>query len=437
MTYRRTTLWLLVSLALVAGSYLWANYEAFGSSDQENISIGLEDSKPTFGIKTTDELIEFWRSRFERDPRDYISLTYLARGYINKARERGDVSAYSRAEVALQKALQLNPNYELALVYMSTVRFAQHDFQAALEIANRVYMADPGALQALATVGDAHLELGNYAEAETAYQTLAEQLPSPPVYSRLARLTWLQGRPEQAIPLMQQAVDEAAELGLSGESLAWYYFQLGELYFNTGQLKAAEEQYRAALAQFDRYYLPLAGLGKVHAAQGQYDQAVAYYEQAAAIVPQPDIVAALGDVYTLAGQPEKAQLQYDTVEYIGKLAEINEQVYNRQLANFYADHDVNVDEALVLALAELEIRQDIYAFDTAAWAYYKNGLLNEAGQMIEQAMRLGTRDARLYYHAGMIAKDLGQTAKAKDLLAQALSINPYFDPVHAPTLALK
>jgi tetratricopeptide (TPR) repeat protein len=426
MIYRRLTLFLIASLIIVAASYLFVYYQTSEAAVSVDIPLELGGVKYP-GLKTTDEQIRFWEGRFERDPRDFISLTYMAGVLINKGRETGDVTAYNRAEAALEKALELDDNYELALAYLATVRFVRHDFQAALALAERVYAFDPRALQTLATIGDAQLELGNYTEAEAAYRKLEAQNPSPPVYSRLARLAWLQGDPQEALAYMQQAAAEAAEMGLAGESKAWYQFQLAELYFNTGQIEAAEQHYTAALEAFPDYYLGLVGLGKVRAVQQEYETAIKLYRQATAAVPQPDFLAVLGDLYRLTGQHEQARRQYDTVEYIGKLAEINQQIYNRQLANFYSDHDLHLDKALALATAELELRQDIYGFDTAAWAYYKNGHFIEAQEMIEQAMQLGTGEAKLYYHAGMIAQANGHIAEAEELLSKALAINPYFD----------
>jgi tetratricopeptide (TPR) repeat protein len=327
--------------------------------------------------------------------------------------------------------LRLKPNYETGLAFLASVFFARHNFQEALTLADRVYAFDPRALHALATSGDARLELGHYPEAEAAYQTLLEKNPSPPVFSRLARLVWLQGQPDEAIAFMQQAASEAAALGLTGEQLAWYQFQLGELYFNTGQIAAAQKQYTLSLEQFPNYYLGLVGLGKTQAAQGDFETAIEFYQRSTAIVPQPEFLAALGDLYHLTGQPDQAQQQYDTVEVIGTLAEANQQLYNRQLANFYADHDLHLAKALKLATTELEARQDIYGFDTAAWASYKNGQLGQAESLIAQAMQLGTRDAKLYYHAGMIALAQGDSAQAEHWLAEALTINPHFDFLQA------
>src|ERR1051325_1967946 len=237
MTYRKIILILIAALIIVGGSQGLVRFQrASRVPTPASVSIGLEDSASVPGMKTTDEMIQFWQARFERDPRDFISLTFLGDALIRKARETGDVSKYEQADATLQKALKMHPNYEVAQAYLSTVQYVKHDFQGALELANQVYAAHPNAVQALATIGDAQLELGRYTEAEKTYQQLNQKSPSAPVYTRLARLTWLQGNPAGALHWMQQAIADSEELGLSGENAAWYHFQFGELYFNTGQL---------------------------------------------------------------------------------------------------------------------------------------------------------------------------------------------------------
>ena len=119
------------------------------------------------------------------------------------------------------------------------------------------------------------------------------------------------------------------------------------------------------------------------------------------------------------------------MEYIGKLAALNEQVYNRQLANFYSDHDLKLEEALQLALAELKDRKDINGYDAAAWAYYKNGEFDEAQEMMGHALAMGTQDAHLFYHAGMIAYALHDDTQAQGYLEQALEINSHFSILFA------
>jgi tetratricopeptide (TPR) repeat protein len=345
---------------------------------------------------------------------------------MRQARETGDIGAYDRAETALREALALNPDDPDASASLATVLFAKHDFAAALALAQQVYTADPGATQALAIIGDARLELGDYEGARDAYGFLANAASGPAVLSRQSHVADLMGDPDEAIELMEEAEARASRRGRSIEGVAWYRLQLGGLYFNTGRLDQAEPWYAAALDLFPGYSPALAGLGAVEAARGNYDEAIGLYEQAVAAVPQPSLLAALGDLYAHIGDTEAAQRQYETVEFIGQLGELNRTVYNRELALFYADHGIKTGIAVQLALAELDVRKDIYGYDAGAWALYSGGRSGEAQPLMEQALRLGTEDARLLYHAGMIALDLGQRQQARAYLEQALELNPGF-----------
>lgn len=431
MSRRKTILLVVTCLCVIAGSYLVAG-RAPAAQSPDDLSVALEDGGAGYGMKSTDELIVFWGDRFTQNPSDYISAAFLGEAFLRKGRETGDVADYQRAEAALEQALALAPDYDVAQAYMGAALFVQHDFTGALDLAGRIYAANPRAAQALATIGDAQLELGDYAAAGASYRALAALAPGPAVASRLSRLAWLQGHPDQALALMQQAADQATALGLTGEGAAWYQFQLGELSFNTGQYDAAARHYATAEALFPNYYLALAGLGKARAAQRRYPEAIALYERAVAIVPQPDFLAALGDLDALTGRPDDARQQYETVEFIGNLAALNKVVYNRQLALFAANHDRRVDVALDLASKEYAARKDVYGADALAWALYKNGRYQDAAAASDAALALGTRDALLDYHAGMIAAALGDRQRARTLLAAALALNPQFDLLQAP-----
>ena len=61
-----------------------------------------------------------------------------------------------------------------------------------------------------------------------------------------------------------------------------------------------------------------------------------------------------------------------------------------------------------------------------AWALYRAGQVAEAHKYSQAALRLGTRDPLLHYHAGMIALAKGEKAEGRRLLQEALTINPHF-----------
>jgi len=62
--------------------------------------------------------------------------------------------------------------------------------------------------------------------------------------------------------------------------------------------------------------------------------------------------------------------------------------------------------------------------DAYAWALYANGRYAEAGQQMEKALDVGTRDAVLYYHAGAIEAAIGQKSEASRFLQDSLDLNP-------------
>jgi tetratricopeptide (TPR) repeat protein len=382
-------------------------------------------------VPPVEDAIQFMQNRIKENSRDAVSYTLLGDLYLRQARETADVRGYQLAEESFLEALNLIPTYSPAAASLASAYYSQHEFEKALNLAGQVYESNYKNTQARILMADSHLSLGEYQEAETIYNELDETDVTAPLLARMAYLEELKGNPDRALDLIRRAAGIALTAGGTKENVAWYLLRVGDMYFNTGDVTAAGEFYEASLRVFENYPLALAGLGRVRAAQGKYDEGIEYYQQAVARVPQPEFVAALGDLYDITGQPSQAEIQYATVETIGTLAALNQQVYNRQLANFYSDHNRNLKEALALAQAELKSRRDIYGYDALAWALYKNGDYVEAQTMMNQAMKLGTRDARLYYHAGMIWLALGDEAQARTHLEEALAINPYFSIVYA------
>ena len=426
MSKRQITFLFLAALAIVAFFRLGPSWQKGEEERAPLENIASVDGRGFVHLAPAGKSIIFFEDRINRHPLDLISYTMLGQLHVRQAREKGDVASYQRAEAALRKAVQLHPDYSPAKATLASVFYAQHDFAEALKSAQHVHERDPNSIQALATMGDAHLALGNYPQAEDAYLELLRRGPNPPILARLARLKELRGDTAGAMELMRRAAGEELDAGLSRESVAWYLLRLGDIHFSAGGIDEAGEHYEAALRVFDSYHLALAALGKARAAQLRYDEAIDLYERAVAIIPQPATLAALGDLYAKTAKPAEAQLQYDTVEFIAKLAAINRQVYNRELALFYADHDLKLDEALDLASKELAVRKDIYGYDALAWALYKNGRLHEAAKAITEAMKLGTQDPKLYYHAGMIYYHRGDRDLARTYLEHALALNPHF-----------
>jgi tetratricopeptide (TPR) repeat protein len=247
----------------------------------------------------------------------------------------------------------------------------------------------------------------------------------------LAGFKSVRGDMSGAIADLEEAIESGKNNGLPKESVAWAQWQLGAEYFSLGMIEKAEEKYLKAIETYSNYYRALAGLAQVRAAQKKYQESIQLYQKALAIIPLPEVAGALGDLLKHVGQEEEALRYYRLVEYIGRLSAASQVIYNRELAYFYADHEVNLAEALELAQKEIEVRKDVYGYDALAWTLYKNGRSDEALKAIQEALKLGTKDARLLFHAGMIYHRLGETEKAKEFLSRALATNPRFHILNA------
>ena len=146
-------------------------------------------------------------------------------------------------------------------------------------------------------------------------------------------------------------------------------------------------------------------------------------------------MTALGDVYSKMGKTDEAKKQYDLFLFIASTYEVNGVNFGIEKALFLADHDMDLAGALTAAQKAGAIREDVNTQDSLAWVLYKNSKFTEAKAASDKALRLSTPNPLLYFHAGMIAKALGDTATAQTDLQKALSLNPQFHVFYADQAA--
>lgn len=387
----------------------------------------------------SDAAIRFLEARAADDPDDFVARNKLVGYYLERLRETGSLDYLRLASRAARESLATVPAEQNVggLAALAQVEFASHEFAAARDHARQLAAYDPDKLHPRLLLGDALLELGEYEEAAATFKEVERRSDGGDgatvnLETRLARLDLLRGDPAGAERRLATALESAVRLDPAPrETIAWCYWQLGEVAFATGRYEEAERRYGEALTVFPDYYRAVASLGRARAARDDLAGAVEQYERATRLLPDPEYFAALGDLYTLSGREREAASSYEIVEQIGRLGELNGALYNRQLALFWADHDLEPEEAYAAAAREREVRRDVYGADALAWTALKAGRVAEARAAIEEALRLGTKDARMLYHAGMIARAAGDEAAARRHLERALEISPRFDPLQS------
>lgn len=410
----------LIKLAIGA-FFCFLIFSASGCVKQEASKAKNTENSSTRALSEDAEIADA-QILIEKMPESAKGYNKLAVAYIRQARETGDFGLNANAQTAVNRSLEVEPQNYDAQKLKASLLLTFHKFAEALEFGKQLEKQNPRDAFIYGVLTDANVELGNYKEAVDAVQTMVDLRPTMESYARVSYVRSLHGDAEGAIEAMTIAAKIADPK--DKESQAWCLVHLGDEYFKIGKYAEAEAQYDAALQIFPKYHFALTGKGHARAAAEDYQNAINFYTESQEKIPLTLTVIALGDVYKKTGDAAKAQEQYELAEFVEQKFGNTDQ---RTLALLWADQDVKLDEALAIAEREHAARKDIFTADIYAWCLYKKGNFTEARKAMQEAMRLKTKDARMFYHAGMIEKALGNKKGAKEFLQKALQTNPAFD----------
>lgn len=378
------------------------------------------------------QLIADLQARLQAVPDDWESYASLGLAYVQQARITADPSYYPRAEAALERSLSLHASDNVsAMIGLGTLALARHEFDDALAWGERARDTNATVPPVYGVLGDAFLELGRYPEAFEALQQMVDLRPDLSSYARASYARELQGDVGGALAIMRQAFQTAA----SRADIAWTLHQLGDLYFNSGRLDLAEQEYRRAIAADETFVPAKAGLAKVLAARGHMDAAIDSYAEIVQTYPLPEYVIALADLYTVTGRTSEAEDQFALLEAEETLLRANGVNVDLEFALFSADHRIDLEAGLAAAEGEWARRKSVHVADALAWQLYAHGRFREALRMSEEALRLGTESALFLFHRGMIERALGNDDAARRDLARAIDINPHFSVLWAKDAA--
>jgi tetratricopeptide (TPR) repeat protein len=359
----------------------------------------------------------------QAQPNRYQAYNDLALGLVRRARETGDNSYYEQARAAIVSSLRIEPdNFEAEQAQVALL-LAEHNYHPALEEARSLNHRMPDAVLIWAYMAEAEAALGDYKQAEEAAQWAMNLRPGNlQAYLTGAALREEWGDIDGAVEFLGKALQQTPPF--ETEETAWILTSMARLRRQSGRLNEPEALLEQALKAFPDYYLPLEELAEVRLAQSRYPEAVELIEKRNRSLPSPSSLLLAARVYERAGRAADVAKMYAEFEReaLARIALPNNA--NVELIAYYAGHAHQPKEALRIAHVEIENRHDASALDAYAWALYANGQYAEAGQQIEKALAIGTRDAVLYYHAGAIEAAFGKKAQASRYLQQSLAFNP-------------
>jgi len=360
----------------------------------------------------------------EKDSGSYPARNALALALARRARETGDPTYYRQAEEALEASFRISPgNVEAARLKVWTL-LGTHEFARALEEATILNRRMPDDLLTYAFLTDAHVELGNYQQAEEAAQWLLDLRPGNVAgLTRGAYLRELFGDIDGALEWMLQAFDQTHFN--ENEDRAWILTHMGQLEASRGRLEASEGHLTQALELFPDYHYALGELGKVRMALKRYPEAVSLLRLRYEKAPHPENLYELAGALALAGETEEAEARFETFERQARAESKSLDNANRELLFYYADRVSEPESALAIAEREIARRRDVFTRDAFAWALHRSGKSAAARGEIEAALAVGIKDARMLYHAGEICVASGDGKSAARYFQESLALNPY------------
>jgi tetratricopeptide (TPR) repeat protein len=399
-------------------------------AEMSNLIPRSSDASASAEFLNAQKAVEYYRDLIQKKPEVARNYVELAQIYIQEARVTALHHEYfPKAERLLNEALVRDPNDFNAIVTKASMFATLHRFEDAKQLIQRAIQLNPYNAFAYGVLVDAHVELGEYDDAVQACDKMLSIRPDLRSYARASYLRELHGDNHGA----KQAMQMAGEAGVPGqENRAWAFFNLGKLHLNEGKLDTAEFIFNGILQERPKYAYAMLGLAQVRSAQGRYDEAITLLKEAWQTTPEHIFLEELASVYTATAQNTLAAETIDKV-----LKEFSDHVkegwnVDKEYAMFCANHNLHLDQALTYARREYERRpNNIEALDTYAWTLFKNGRPADAVSHMQRALRLGTRSAAMKYHAAAIYAAAGNRANARELLQEALAINPYITALYS------
>lgn len=413
---------IILALALIGIlCYIWFEFNEksiskpnwLSRSDLENVTTTIQKSK---------RAIKFYIDEIDRNPNRVESFIALAQLYLQAGRTSGFEMEYSeKAALAIKRALKLQSNNSSALATKAALLASKHRFEEAIPLAEKAIQQNPYSAYAYGVLVDSYIEMGNYEKAVSLCDAMMGIRPDLRSYSRASYLREIYSDMDGAI----EAMKLASSAGIPGHSdRSWSLFYVGDLYLDRGDIKGAEAIFNHILFESPGNIHALGGLAEIRMKQGKFDEALSILLHAYELVPDHGILELLAEVYLATNNKRQAN---DTIQRILQQFKKYEDAgwdIDLEYASFCSQFDVNMDEALIRIKEEFQRRPDnIEVLETYAWILFKNGHAEKAVPLIEDAMRLNTKDTELFFRAGKIFESLGNFAKSKEYYAVVKKIN--------------
>lgn len=264
------------------------------------------------------------------------------------------------------------------------------------------------------TIAELYLQWGFLQEARQLLEELLHQYPDETdIKISLADIFIEMEEDEPAITLLN-------EISEDDPAYIQALIQLADLYQAQGLFEVSENKLLAAKQLSPGEVIIDFALGELYFSIGEYLKAINYYEK---VKLKQDEVAnisiddRLGESLAAAGEYEQALTFFkdDGTENADKL-------FKQGVTAFQTDRN---DIAIKAWEHVLEIDEDYHTvYYQLANAYQEEGMVEEAFKTAKKGIERDEYNKELYFIAGSIAHQLGQKGESKELIREAIALDP-------------
>jgi tetratricopeptide (TPR) repeat protein len=357
---------------------------------------------------------------------DWARWATVASLWGERARYSGDYADYARAEDAYRVAFAIAPDGSGPLLGRARLSFSLHRLSAAeadLERFASHRLDTTQRAEVLLFRADLALQRGRAAEAEPLYAESIALHDSLGARYGQAQLAWWRGDHDGALRGL-----DACEAMVHGDNdpttRMWLDLQRGLVELSRGRYEAALAHYRDADAHVRGHWLIREHIAEVTHLLGDSDGALAMYREIVLDTHNPEFMSAIASILAERGDVAGSArwVAWADAAFARQLAQFPEAAAGHALDHLLEHGDPA--QALALAERNAELRPNGEALTKLAAAYRLSGRTREADAAIRRAAATGWEWADRYAEEALIARALGDEARAQQAEQRLRALDP-------------
>lgn len=351
--------------------------------------------------------LAFWKRKIASNPRGYLYYQNAARVSIERFDGNADMSLLEHARSYYLEADRILKGHRRAMnkLLLSNVEMKCHNFKAAAKYALDAAELTDEDFGPLMMQFDAEMELGNYKIAKSLLSK-GKNMDSFDYLVRLAKLKDREGYLDSAIYYMEYA----RKITTHKQKWIWATSNLGDMYGHNGEINKSYSEYLKTLKLDSNNHHSIKGIAWIAQSYDKnFHLSKRILEYLADNYANPEYKLLLADAYELLGDFKKSEELKNHF-----IATAKDPIYYSYLIPVIADSDGQ--RAVSMALEEVDRRQSPEAFSLLMWAYYKNGQIDDAINLLEAEIAGNTSEPLLLYRMAIIYHSAGLENKASVVL---------------------